>query len=96
MNKGTIKVNIFGQEYSIVGEDDTTDIKALAQFVDAEMKKISDSTPMPASRIAVLTCLNIMERFIEDKKKHQNEIKEVLTLCDSLLNKIERDIDKKH
>ena len=96
MNKGTIKVNIFGQEYPIVGDQDTTYIKDLAQLVDAEMKKSSDAAPMlPASRIAVLTCLNIMDRFMTDKKKHQNEIKEVLTLCDTLLNKIERDIDKK-
>ena len=97
MNKGTIKVNIFGQEYPIVGDQDTTYIKDLAQIVDLEMKKSSEAAPMlPASRVAVLTCLNIMDRFMQYKKKNQNEIKDILTLCDALLNKVNREIDKKH
>ena len=91
MDMGTIKVNIFGQEYPIVGDDDESYIKELAHLVDTEMKNNSDQAPMlPASRIAVMTCLNIMDRFMKHKKKHQSELHEILTLCDGLLGRIDK------
>ncbi|MBN1522401.1 MAG: cell division protein ZapA [Candidatus Aureabacteria bacterium] len=97
MNKGTIKVNIFGQEYPIVGDQDTSYIQELAQVVDSEMRKNSEEAPMlPASRIAVLTCLNIMDRFMKYKMKHQQELKEILTQVDDLLGKLNQETGKKH
>ncbi|MCK5706134.1 MAG: cell division protein ZapA [Candidatus Aureabacteria bacterium] len=91
MKKGTIKVNIFGQEYPIVGDEDESYINELAQAVDGEMKKNSDAAPMlPASRIAVLTCLNIMDRYMKYKKKQQKELQEIMVRCDALLDKINK------
>ena len=80
-----------------MGDQDTTYIKELAQTVDSEMRKCSEQAPMlPASRIAVLTCLNIMDRYMKYKSRQENEIKEMLTLCDALLNKLNKEMDKKN
>jgi cell division protein ZapA (FtsZ GTPase activity inhibitor) len=94
MNKGTTKVNIFGQEYAIAGEDEVY-LKELASAVDNEMKECYHQAPMqPAARIAVLTCLNIMDKYLKYKKKQHKEIKEILALCDALLGRLNREIDK--
>jgi cell division protein ZapA len=95
MGKGTIKVNIFGQEYPIVGDDEEVYIKKLAQFVDSEMRKNSDQAPMlPTSKIAVLTCLNILDRFMKYKKENHHKIQDMLTQCDALLEKVSQQINK--
>ena len=97
MNKGKIKVNIFGQEYSIIPDDDEEYIKEVARAIDKEMKKNSDQAPMqPASRIAVLTCLTVMDRFMKYRNKQQKELQELTVLCDALLKKINGGKDKKN
>lgn len=86
----TVKVNIFGQEYQIISDGNDEYIINLAKKLDEEMRKYSDDAPMlPAGRIAVLTCLNIMDKFEQYKIKQKESIKKILDRIDNIVNSLE-------
>lgn len=60
-----VRVEIFGQEYSVRGADDPAYVEKLAAYVDEQMKEVSRSSgAVDSLKIAVLAALNIAdERF---------------------------------
>ena len=56
----SVQVEIFGQQYSIRGQEDPTHIRDLASFVDAKMKEVQKGTgTADPHRVAILTALTI-------------------------------------
>ena len=57
-----VKVQIFGQTYTIHGELDPAYVQKLATFVDEKMRAISDATStVDTHKIAVLAALSIAD-----------------------------------
>ena len=83
----SIKVSIFGRDYSIRGDSDSEYIKTIAAHVDSVMRDIADKTgSLSSGRVAILAALNIAdemfkerERFDEFANELAQELEEVLS-----------------
>jgi len=84
-SKESVRVVIFGVEYSIKSDVDTETTKLVAQYVNSKITEIHQNT---ASRddlkVAVLTLLNVAGELFELKTKH-NE-------CAGKVNELEEKI----
>ena len=69
--KATVtQVEIFGQTYSVRAAGEPSYIKELASFVDKKMREVSEHAPtVDASKIAILTALNISDEFYQFRAK---------------------------
>lgn len=70
-----VKVNIFGNEYTIRGAADEQYIQELARYVDNKMKEIAQSTNLNIPlKISILAAINLADEIFslrahrEDKK----------------------------
>lgn len=60
----SVQVEIFGQTYSIKGQDDPAYIRNLAALVDAKMKEVQKGTgTADPLRVAILTVLTITDEL---------------------------------
>jgi len=61
---GPVKVQIFGQTYSISGDLDAAYVQKLAKFVDMKMQEIADATgTIDTQKAAVLAALAIADEL---------------------------------
>ncbi|MHC0037420.1 cell division protein ZapA [Pseudoneobacillus sp. C159] len=61
-------VDIYGQQYAIVGTESASHIRLVASMVDDKMREIGSKNPsLDVSRLAVLTALNAMNDFVKLK-----------------------------
>ncbi len=59
-------VEIYGQQYTIVGTESTSHIRLVASMVDDKMREISNSNPsLDINKLAVLTAVNAVNDFIK-------------------------------
>jgi cell division protein ZapA len=90
----TVKVTIFGEEYSIRGYADTEYILRVADYVDKKMREIAlNSKNRAPHKIAVLTALNLAGELMDYKDKDSSELdkvdekaKNILELLDGALS----------
>lgn len=86
----SVRVVIFGVEYSIKGDVDIETIRQVARYVNSKMTEIHENT---ASRddlkIAVLSALNIAGELFELRNKQDQGAKKIGDVNDrlSMLNK---------
>lgn len=67
--KNRITVDIFGQQYTIVGKESISHIRSVALMVDEKMREISSSNPsLDTSKLAVLTAVNAVNDFLKIKE----------------------------
>jgi cell division protein ZapA len=61
-----VKVNIYGNEYSIMGEAEPEYILKLAEYIDTKMKEIGKSvTSGNTAQVAILAALNIADEYFQ-------------------------------
>ncbi|MFX3623971.1 MAG: cell division protein ZapA [Ectobacillus sp.] len=71
-NRNKITVEIYGQHYSIVGDEDSSHIRMVAAIVDDKMREINAKNPsLDINKLAVLTAVNVVHDYI--KLKTENE-----------------------
>jgi cell division protein ZapA len=76
MEKKSIKVQIFGMDYSLKSDKDPEYIKQVAEFVDEKIQKLSTNTNVKSqTKIAVLVALNIADELFQLKKQYENSLK---------------------
>jgi cell division protein ZapA len=76
MEKKSIKVQIFGMDYSLKSDKDPEYIKQVAEFVDEKIQKLSTNTNVKSqTKIAVLVALNIADELFQLKKHYENSLK---------------------
>ncbi len=64
------QVEIFGQTYSVRATGEPEYIRELASFVDNKMREVSEHAPtVDATKIAILTALNISDEFYQYRMK---------------------------
>ena len=69
--KGKAAVEIFGETYTLRGDDPETIVR-VAAFVDNRMKQIARSNlRLSPTRIAVLAALNLAEEYLRLEKDYQ-------------------------
>lgn len=65
-----IRVEIYGQEYSLRGELDPAYLEQLARAVEARMRALAQQTDtLDTRRLAVLTALNLADELEQLKEK---------------------------
>ena len=64
--KNKITVDIYDQQYTIVGAESASHIRLVASLVDSKMREISDKNPnLDVSRLAVLTAVNTIHEYLK-------------------------------
>lgn len=75
--KNRTTVDIYGQQYTIVGSESTSHIRLVASMVDEKMREISASNPsLDISKLAVLTAVNAVNDLIKLKDLYERHVKE--------------------
>jgi len=86
-----VKVEIYGQTYSIGGDLEEKYVQELARYVDEKMRAVADATKMVDSvKLAVLTALAIADELHslrESRDDNQERLRERAERC---LNLVER------
>ncbi|WP_050615997.1 cell division protein ZapA [Bacillus testis] len=68
--KSKITVDIYGQQYTIVGTESSSHIRLVASMVDDRMREISAKNPnLDVSRLAVLTAINAIHDYLKLKDR---------------------------
>ncbi|MDI6791759.1 MAG: cell division protein ZapA [bacterium] len=63
------EVEIFGHTYIIKGEEESEYVRQLANYVDQEMRKITQKTnTISTSKVAVLVALNIADELFKTRE----------------------------
>lgn len=61
-------VDIYGQQYVILGTESPSHVRLVASMVDEKMREISSKNPsLDTSKLAVLTAVNAVNDFIKIK-----------------------------
>lgn len=92
---GPVKVQIFGQTYSIQGELDAKYVQKLATFVDEKMRAIADATAtVDTQKVAVLAALAIADE-LHSMQRDRNDSEELLReQAERCLTLVERALKK--
>lgn len=65
-----ITVEIYGQQYSVVGDESTSHMRMVAAIVDDKMREINAKNPsLDINRLAVLTAVNVVHDYIKLKEE---------------------------
>lgn len=79
----TVKVQIFGNDYYIKGDDNEAYIRRLAELVDQTMRDIEQKTGVASNpRLAILAALNLADSL------HKSE-SEAKKFAESIMKKLE-------
>jgi cell division protein ZapA len=74
-------VDIYGQQYAIVGTESSSHIRLVASMVDDKMREIGSKNPsLDVSKLAVLTALNAINDLVKLKdhiEKLESELNRV-------------------
>ena len=88
---GPIRVQIFGQTYSIAGDLDAAYVQQLAAYVDEKMRAIADSTStIDTQRAAVLAALAIADELhtgLRERGEREELLREQAERCLTLVER---------
>jgi cell division protein ZapA len=69
--KNRITVDIYGQQYVIVGEESASHIRHVAELVDEKMREINSKNPsLDTSKLAVLTAVNAIHDYVKLQEEY--------------------------
>jgi len=67
-----VRVNIYGEEYTIRSEGDEEYIRQVAGYVDRKMREIAEKAPNKShARVAILAALNITDEYFAERSKEK-------------------------
>jgi cell division protein ZapA len=76
-------VDIYGQQYVIVGTESNSHIRLIASMVDDKMREISSANPsLDINKLAVLTAVNAVNDYIKMKDRVDSLEAEIKRLKD--------------
>ncbi len=95
----SVRVVIFGSEYSIKGDVDIETTRKVARYVNSKMAEIHENTAARDNvKIAVLSALNIAGELFELKDKQENgasEMQDIDKRVAALTEKIDAALQQK-
>lgn len=92
-NKQTVTVTIFGEDYPIRGDSDSSYILEVAGYLDSKMREVAGrNADKSFGRIAILTALNITDELFQARSagivevaKYEEKARTILEWLDSKL-----------
>lgn len=67
-----LTVDIYGQQYRMVGRANTAYLRAVAHYVDERMRQIANgNTRLDTTKIAVLSAINITDEYFRLKQEYE-------------------------
>ncbi len=88
---GSVKVQIFGQPYTIHGELDAAYVQKLAAYVDEKMQAIADATAtIDTQKVAVLAALAIADELHSTQRERGEEEELLREQAERCLTLVER------
>lgn len=74
--KNKITVDIYGQQYRMVGKASASHLRSVAHYVDEKMRQIgTGNNRLDTAKIAVLAALNIADEFYQLKLEYEELIR---------------------
>lgn len=71
MSKNKCNVEIYGQQYNIVGKESLSYMRQVASHVDEMMRQVADGNPrLDTTRLAVLSAVNIASDYLKLKREY--------------------------
>jgi cell division protein ZapA len=87
----SVKVQIFGQTYTILGELDERYVQKLAAYVDGKMSAIADATStIDTQKVAVLAALAIADELHTIRKDRTDQDELLREQAERCLTLVER------
>ncbi|MCA1063635.1 cell division protein ZapA [Rossellomorea sp. AcN35-11] len=81
--KNRTTVDIYGQQYTIVGTESTSQIRYVCSKVDDKMREINSMNPsLDTSRLAVLTAVNAVNDYLKLQERFEELEREIKRLKD--------------
>jgi cell division protein ZapA len=81
--KSRTTVDIYGQQYTIVGTESTSQIRFVCSKVDDKMREINSMNPsLDTGKLAVLTAVNAVNDYIKLKEQFEELEREIKRLKD--------------
>ncbi len=89
-----IEVEVYGQRFSLQGDADEQYFHELAQYVDEQMRTLTlqMKTGTPA-KVAILAAINIADQLFKQKRQQQAGEDKVERLTQSMLERIENQLE---
>ncbi|MBU0599262.1 cell division protein ZapA [bacterium] len=79
MSQFRTEVEIFGNVYTIKGDEDPEYISMLAQYVDEKMRNITQKTStISTTKIAILVALNVTDELFKTKRQVEEKSKSLI------------------
>ncbi len=76
--KNRTTVDIYGQQYTIIGTESSSHVRLVASMVDEKMREISSKNPsLDVNKLAVLTAVNAVNDYIKIKDQLEQLQKEL-------------------
>lgn len=74
--KNKITVDIYGQQYRMVGKASIAHLRSVAHHVDEKMRHIANgNTRLDTAKLAVLAALNITDEYFQLKQEYDELIR---------------------
>ena len=72
MKKTRTTVEIYGKDYTIVGNESARHVRMVSSLVDEKMREIHEANKsLDTTKLAVLTAVNTMNDYLELQKQYQ-------------------------
>ena len=85
-----VKVDIYGKEYTVKGQADSSYIESVAEYVDSKMKEVDANVPFESSlRVAILAAMNITDELFSQKSSKTSNTDEVEEKAKALAQELE-------
>ena len=91
MAQQKITVEIFGQQLNLKSEADPKFATDLAEFVDGQIRKVSNQINDPL-KVVLLASLNIANELFEEQKSQQETTAAISERADLLIEMLEKSI----
>jgi cell division protein ZapA len=73
--KNRVTVDIYGQQYRMVGKASLSHLKSVANYVDDKMRQIAGGNArLDTAKLAVLAAINIADEFFKLKEEYEELI----------------------
>ena len=82
-----VRVNIYGEEYTIRSEGDEEYIRQVAGYVDRKMREIAERAPNKShARVAILAALNITDEYFAERSKEKKGLQNLEERASSIIS----------
>jgi cell division protein ZapA len=89
-DKGSVTVDIFGQEYKVKGDTDPKHIAEIAKYVDDKMKEVAQGAPVGSlAKIGILAALNIADELFKERAEKLKMQDGIESATDRMRRKLE-------